>query len=708
MKGEAMRIQKGLFKSILILMYVCLIIVMNSVVFAHGISSIPQAEKQVLLALYDSTNGPDWENNGGWKTDSDFWYGITCSNGHVESVNLFRNQLTGVIPAEIGNLSNLTSLDLGQNQLTGTIPAEIGNLSNLTSLHLEQNQLTGTIPAEIWNLSNLTSLHLEQNQLTGTIPAEIGNLSNLTYLNLGSNQLTGTFPAEIGNLSNLTYLRLDYNQLTGTIPAEIGNLSNLTSLNLIDNQLTGTIPAEIWNLSNLTSLYLGQNQLTGTIPAEIWNLSNLTSLNLATNQLTGTFPAEIWNLSNLTSLYLEFNQLTGTIPAEIGNLSNLTSLDLIDNQLTGTIPAEIWNLSNLTSLRLGQNQLTGTIPAEIGNLSNLTYLSLGGNQLTGTIPAEIGNLSNLTYLNLGSNQLTGTIPAEIGNLMSLSSLVLMNNKLYGCVPLEVASLAVSLSSYSVSFAFRGNDSSLCIPNTPGYQSIGVDPIGGLPLSSSCACSKITIAQTPMAGLPGTTFVDWGTGFTPGSTAILHFEKPDGTEYPVSEVIINDTGSFELDYVAPYDKPAGTYIWWAIDGVTEISSNRVVYEILAPGEGQMGIKISEIVSPKQNGVPFDFTITAVDAQGLRDFTINKTLKLESTSGERSISPSYVELAGGQWSGKVAIDNAGSNFRITACDGNICGKSNAFSITSLLQLKLARSQARYRICLGTVYLQRLLLA
>ncbi|MEO0433938.1 MAG: leucine-rich repeat domain-containing protein, partial [Cyanobacteria bacterium J06656_5] len=39
------------------------------------------------------------------------------------------------LPAEIGQLSNLTSLDLRFNQLS-SLPAEIGQLSNLTSLDL--------------------------------------------------------------------------------------------------------------------------------------------------------------------------------------------------------------------------------------------------------------------------------------------------------------------------------------------------------------------------------------------------------------------------------------------------------------------------------------------------------------------------------------------------------------------------------------------
>ena len=55
---------------------------------------------------------------------------------------------------------NTKELNLSHNQLTGSIPPEIGNLTNLTYLNLESNQLTGSIPSEIGNLTNLTELKL--------------------------------------------------------------------------------------------------------------------------------------------------------------------------------------------------------------------------------------------------------------------------------------------------------------------------------------------------------------------------------------------------------------------------------------------------------------------------------------------------------------------------------------------------------------------
>ena len=119
------------------------------------------------------------------------------------------------------------------------------SIENTTELYLLNSGLTGEIPPEIGNLTNLTFLDLHNNQLIGTIPPEIGNLTNLTYLYLSSNQLTGEIPPEIGNLTNLTYLRLSANQLTGEIPESICDLTlnfNDYHFDISNNQLCSPYP----------------------------------------------------------------------------------------------------------------------------------------------------------------------------------------------------------------------------------------------------------------------------------------------------------------------------------------------------------------------------------------------------------------------------------------------------------------------------------
>ena len=436
------------------------------------------------------------------------WDGVTLGGSPLRVTGLFLglNQLTGTIPPELGNLTNLAELDLGDNQLTGTIPVELGRLTNLRTLalgwnqltgpvptwlgnltdlewlHLAQNQLSGTIPSQLASLTDLEWLHLAQNQLSGPIPPELarlanleelflghnqltgpvptwlGNLTDLEWLHLGGNQLTGEIPTELGSMTNLTYLNLGDNQLTGPIPPELGRLTNLWILDLGDNQLTGPVPTWLGNLTDLEWLHLAQNQLSGPIPPELASLTNLEWLRLAQNQLSGPVPPELASLTNLVNLKLSDNQLTGTIPPEFGRLANLAVLALGDNQLTGTIPPELGNLTNLWILALGDNQLTGTIPPELGNLTNLWILALGGNQLSGTIPSQLASPTNLQELALGDNQLTGTIPPELGNLTNLRILALGGNQLTGTIPTGLGSLA-NLEELFLS----GNQLTGCIP-----------------------------------------------------------------------------------------------------------------------------------------------------------------------------------------------------------------------------------------------------
>nr|XP_027101233.1 putative receptor-like protein kinase At3g47110 [Coffea arabica] len=100
------------------------------------------------------------------------------------------------------NWSNLVGVDLGSNQLKGVLPSNIGNLSQFFRiLSLGDNHIYGGIPSVLGNLVSLYNLVLEGNQLTGSIPSTIGNLQKLQMLALDSNKLSGKVPDSLGNLS---------------------------------------------------------------------------------------------------------------------------------------------------------------------------------------------------------------------------------------------------------------------------------------------------------------------------------------------------------------------------------------------------------------------------------------------------------------------------------------------------------------------------
>ena len=235
-------------------------------------------------------NGPD--------APLEEWFGVQVDAvGRVERLYLDENELSGMIPPEVGELANLERLYLDENNLSGTIPPEVGELANLERLYLDENDLSGTIPPEVGELANLERLYLDENNLSGTIPPEVGELANLERLYLDENNLSGTIPPEIGALASLERLRLNENELAGPIPAELGDLASLTQLRMAVNQLTGRLPPELANLASLEQMSLAANRLEGPIPPEFGGLANLTRLELGNNaRMTGPLPMGLTGL----------------------------------------------------------------------------------------------------------------------------------------------------------------------------------------------------------------------------------------------------------------------------------------------------------------------------------------------------------------------------------------------------------------------------
>ncbi|CAM9791854.1 unnamed protein product [Chrysoparadoxa australica] len=207
-------------------------------------------EREVLMVLFECTNGRNWAQSSGWSTDnplSSSWYGVTVAGGHVTKLELARNGLSGAIPPSLGKLENLTHLCLNENTLEGPIPSQLGCLAKLENLSLYTNKLFGPIPSELGNLSCLTVLNLWNSNLSGRIPAKLGQLARLAQLDLSFNDLEGPIPLELSRLTNLVELDLWCNNLSGPIPSELERLVNLRKLDLNWNYLSGSIPAKLGN-----------------------------------------------------------------------------------------------------------------------------------------------------------------------------------------------------------------------------------------------------------------------------------------------------------------------------------------------------------------------------------------------------------------------------------------------------------------------------
>lgn len=348
-----------------------------------GGSSVKQlTDHEILVKIYEAMNGAEWteSQSKNWLSEKPIgeWGGVkTNDEGRVITLRVQGDGVYGLIPAEIGGLTELEQLNINSKDfdVPSVIPTEIGNLTKLKSLAIfisaNSKEDRPALP-NLTTLVDLESLYIEG--FDGTIPEYIGKLSKLKDLRLEG--FEGEIPKSICELKDLEELILvTYNQPKGAVPECIGNLSKLKTL----------------RIDYSTGLVGGIMDVDAKLPQSIWNLTNLETLFIRSVSNTG-----------------------GIIPGDkVAKMHQLKSVTIIDCGLTGTIPPEFFASGKLTSFSIYRNELTGSIPSEIGNCHNLSILNLSQNQLTGNIPEGMIKSEKIWTFDLSGNQLSPNIPADL-------------------------------------------------------------------------------------------------------------------------------------------------------------------------------------------------------------------------------------------------------------------------------------------------------
>ncbi|XP_057754837.1 receptor-like protein 6 [Arachis stenosperma] len=531
----------------------------------HESNALLSFKQSFIISKSASHNPSSYAKTLSWSpsTDCCSWDGIECNEltGHVLSIDLSSSQLYGSMDpnSTLFSLVHLQSLDLSDNDFNHSqIPARIGDLSQLRHLNISQfgeTTLSGEVPTQISQLSNLLSLDLRSYTLqpfpynlinhlqlkASTLTSLTQNSTRLEHLRLNFVTISSSLPHTLTNLTSLQMLSFRQCELYGEFPVGIFYLPNLTALNFGGNQnLQGPLPASIGNLTNLAYLYLEDNSFHGEIPRSLFRLKNLEFLSLSYNFFEGELALDmILKLKMLNALDLSFNKLSlfsqnrdvnvttlppiqwlglslcnlaGEVPTWMMNLTSLYHLDLSQNKLQGEIPYFLFTLENLTFLYLAGNMLEGQIELDmLSKLQKLTALSLGGGnklyflegkntsnvtfpsqiqkldlsscnlvrfpnfiqhlqELTDlfmshnrikTLPSWMWNKRTLQSLDISYNLLIGEISPSICNLQSLVVLDLSSNNLVGMIPSCLGSFSQSLQLLNVS----GNKLTGNIPQT---------------------------------------------------------------------------------------------------------------------------------------------------------------------------------------------------------------------------------------------------
>ncbi|KAJ6748633.1 hypothetical protein OIU79_029687 [Salix purpurea] len=186
-------------------------------------SSEDENVRKALVQFMEKLSAGHEQNdqNRGWDISSDpcnsTWKGVDClGSQNVKRIVLNKFNLTGIFDAaSVCTAKSLLVLSLKENNISGVIPDEIGNCKRLSHLYVGGNRFTGDIPDTISQLRNLKRLDISNNNFSGELP-DMSRIPGLLTFFAENNHISGAIPDF--DFSYLQEFSVANNNFSGPIP----------------------------------------------------------------------------------------------------------------------------------------------------------------------------------------------------------------------------------------------------------------------------------------------------------------------------------------------------------------------------------------------------------------------------------------------------------------------------------------------------------
>ncbi len=218
-------------------------------VYENGLAQ----DSAALVALYNDCNGTEWGDGfSSWLTDS-------LANWEEVTVSWVLNE------AGTDSAQRVTHVEFSSMTLTGTLPAELGNLTEMSGKIQMNNQpgLTGEFPAFIWNWTKVERMQIKSCGFTSMDVTGIEKMVNLYEMNTQDTPFEGEIPVEIFELPLMRDVYLE-NGMWSSLPADlpIPTTTPLRRFYLNGNQFTDLpdLTGMVW--AEGTKIKIRNNYLT--------------------------------------------------------------------------------------------------------------------------------------------------------------------------------------------------------------------------------------------------------------------------------------------------------------------------------------------------------------------------------------------------------------------------------------------------------------